>query len=546
MSYTVLARRYRSRSFDELVGQRAIADTLQRAVEQDRVAHAYLFCGTRGVGKTSLARILACALNVTDELSDPDAVTEAIMRGDDLDVIEIDGASNRGVEQARELIAAAGLSPARSPYRVYIIDEVHMLTSEAFNTLLKTMEEPPSHVKFLLCTTEPHKVPATIRSRCQRFDFRPITRASISDHLAHVLKTEGVEAGPGVLDRVASMGRGSMRDALSVLERLLAAGETSISMEHVEQTLGLPPADLVLSLTDALLDGDASNALTCGETLMQQGLALDQVIESLIDMWRGLMLLRTCGERTDLLDWADATRSELMQRAQLGTPDVFAHGVAVFEALARQASLAASARALFDAALVRLALGMAIEDDEGPSAGAPASGAVKKKLKGASEARSARRSSSVAATEASRQAASKAGGASSSGTKDYDARSKAASEKTLKGARSPGECWGGIVGLLEGSSVQAAAQMLEPVSLESGVLTVRMQGGHSGVVADRIDDMRAAAAKAGVTLQLQEAQDGASPVAQQVHEAGADPLVQMVSDVFDAQVVKVQPPKQQD
>ena len=158
MSYTVLARRYRSRDFDEVVGQEPIARTLRNAISSGRVAHAYLFCGTRGVGKTTMARLFARALNVTDDLSEAEAIADAVMRGEDLDVIEIDGASNRGVQEARDLIASAGLKPARCPYRIYIIDEVHMLTRDAFNALLKTMEEPPEHVKFILCTTEPNDV----------------------------------------------------------------------------------------------------------------------------------------------------------------------------------------------------------------------------------------------------------------------------------------------------------------------------------------------------------------------------------------------------
>src|SRR5262249_21351667 len=197
------------------------ARTLRNAIAQDRVAHAYLFCGTRGVGKTSMARIFAKALNATDdkgrEIKD---VADAIMRGQDTDVIEIDGASNNSVDQARELIANRIYRRLRGRHKVYIIDEVHMLSTAAFNALLKTMEEPPEHVVFILCTTESHKVPATIQSRCQRFDFRPIPTAKIARHLGAVVKGESAEAEPELLHQVARLGAGSMRDALSPLDRL--------------------------------------------------------------------------------------------------------------------------------------------------------------------------------------------------------------------------------------------------------------------------------------------------------------------------------------
>ena len=219
MSYTALARRYRSTGFEDIVGQEPIAKTLQAAIKADRVAHAYLFTGTRGVGKTTMARVFAKALNDTTP-----EIEQAIMSGQDTDVIEIDGASNNSVDDARELIANSVYRPMKGPYKIYIIDEVHMLSTAAFNALLKTMEEPPEHVKFILCTTESHKLPATIQSRCQRYDFRAIPMPVIADRLGFVVKNEKLKAEPELLSMVARLGNGSMRDALSIMDRLMASG----------------------------------------------------------------------------------------------------------------------------------------------------------------------------------------------------------------------------------------------------------------------------------------------------------------------------------
>src|SRR4051812_20748142 len=211
MAYTVLARRYRSQDFDEVVGQKPIADTLENAIKANRVAHAYLFVGTRGVGKTTMARLFAKALN-----GGKPEIDEAIMQGRDTDVIEIDGASNNSVDDARDLIANSIYRPLRGKYKIYIIDEVHMLSTAAFNALLKTMEEPPEHVKFILCTTEPQKVLPTIQSRCQRFDFRNIPTSQIAEHLVRIVKEEKTTADPELIHLVAQLGNGSMRDALSL------------------------------------------------------------------------------------------------------------------------------------------------------------------------------------------------------------------------------------------------------------------------------------------------------------------------------------------
>ena len=356
MGYTVLARRYRSRDFDEVVGQEPIARTLTNAVASNRIAHAYLFCGTRGVGKTTMARLLARALNITDDLIEADAISDAIMRGEDLDVIEIDGASNRGVQEARDLIASAGLKPSRCPYRIYIIDEVHMLTRDAFNALLKTMEEPPEHVKFILCTTEPNDVLQTIQSRCQRFDFRAIPDHLIADHLQHILGQEGVEADPDALAKVSRLGAGSMRDALSILDRLLAADPKRITKELIEEMLGLPAQSRIEQMLDAVLAGDAADALAVGQDLLQEGITIDQALDSLTESLRALLVATTCGVDTPLLPLSDEARETLRQRADgVDAPGVL-HMIARCEATARHARFTASSRALFDALLVRLSM----------------------------------------------------------------------------------------------------------------------------------------------------------------------------------------------
>lgn len=360
MSYTVLARRYRSQDFSELIGQEPIAKTLKRAIELNRTAHAYLFCGTRGVGKTSMARIFAKALNVNDSLQDKVGIAAAIMAGTDIDVIEIDGASNRGVDDARELISNSIYLPARCPYKIYIIDEVHMLTNEAFNALLKTMEEPPPHVKFILCTTEPHKVPPTIQSRCQRFDFRAIATASIAQHLTTLLKLEKVKADKQVIQQVASLGNGSMRDALSLLDRLLATGETNITMDLLQEMLGIPDQKLIENLINAIAAGDTTSSLLATTELLNGGLSLDQLNEVLVNYMRQLMLISVCNGNKEaegqLIDQSPEMCDTLRQQAaNFDTPSLV-HMIVLLENVQRAIKSSSTARALFDAAIVRIAL----------------------------------------------------------------------------------------------------------------------------------------------------------------------------------------------
>jgi DNA polymerase III subunit gamma/tau len=353
MAYTVLARRYRSRDFDEVVGQEPIARTLQTAIKTGRVAHAYLFTGTRGVGKTSTARIFAKAINNPD--GNPE-VDQAIMQGRDTDVIEIDAASNTSVEQARELIANSIYRPLRGRHKIYIIDEVHMLSTAAFNALLKTMEEPPEHVIFILCTTESHKVPATIQSRCQRFDFRNIPTARIGEHLTSVIKDEGLSAEPELVHTVARLGNGSMRDALSLLDRLMAAGEKKLTVQLLEELLGLPQRELVSALIDAAADGDPKTALERADDLLKRGISADQMIESLLDRLRDLMVMSACGPETDLVDLVGNARHDEAERAAKFDAAGLVHMIALCESIQRAIKSSSVPRALVDAMVVRLAL----------------------------------------------------------------------------------------------------------------------------------------------------------------------------------------------
>ncbi|HYD01139.1 MAG TPA: DNA polymerase III subunit gamma/tau [Phycisphaerales bacterium] len=352
-SYLVLARKYRSQTFDQLVGQEATVNTLLTAIKLGRVAHAYLFTGTRGVGKTSSARLFADAINNPD--ADP-AIRKAILSGQDTDVIEIDAASNSGVDEARDLIANSVYAPMRGRKKIYIIDECHMLSTAAFNALLKTMEEPPAHVVFILCTTETHKVPATIQSRCQRFDFRNIAVPQIAQHLAAILKKEGFSAEDELLYQVARLGNGSMRDALSLLDRLIAAGEKKLTLPMLERLLGLPDRDVVVSLVDAVAAADAAQALDVAGALLTKGVSIDQLLTTLAERFRDLMVLAACGPETSLIELSDESRKTAARQAQAFDAAGLVHMITLVESVAGRAKSSSFPRALVDALIVRLAM----------------------------------------------------------------------------------------------------------------------------------------------------------------------------------------------
>ena len=269
----MLYRKWRPRTFAEVVGQGHVVQTLRNGLASGRVAHAYLFAGPRGTGKTTCARLLAKAVNCLGAGEDPPcgecAICRAVDEGRLLDLIEIDAASNTGVDDVRELQEKVGFQPAQARYKVYAIDEVHMLSNAAFNALLKTLEEPPPHTIFVLATTEPHKLPATVVSRCQRFAFRPIAEADIAAHLAHVAEAEGMEAEPEALVLIARHATGALRDGLSLLEQVASGGP--VTVERVREVLGLVPEEGTLAVLEAVAAGDVGETLSALAALLEGG-----------------------------------------------------------------------------------------------------------------------------------------------------------------------------------------------------------------------------------------------------------------------------------
>jgi DNA polymerase-3 subunit gamma/tau len=293
-NYVVVARRYRPQGFTELIGQEHVAQALSNAIATHRVGHAYLFTGARGVGKTSTARILAKALNcVNGPTATPCNVCdscESITRGDDVDVLEMDGASNRGIDDIRQLRQNVNVRPSRSRFKIYIIDEVHQVTKDAFNALLKTLEEPPEHVKFIFCTTEASKIPITILSRCQRFDFAGISYKAIFQRLQQIAATEGVEAEPEALEVIARRAAGSMRDSQSLLEQLLSFASHKITVEDVHGMLGTAGDERLTELVGHLMNRSAVGALGEIDAAMQSGVDVSQLIEQLFGYFRDCMV----------------------------------------------------------------------------------------------------------------------------------------------------------------------------------------------------------------------------------------------------------------
>ena len=356
--YVVVARRYRPQAFDELVGQEHVAKALKGAIESDRVGHAYLFTGARGVGKTSSARILAKALNCERGTSAYPCgeceVCQSIASGDDVDVLEIDGASNRGIDEIRQLRQNVAVRPARARFKIYIIDEVHMLTKEAFNALLKTLEEPPEHVKFIFATTEANKIPITILSRCQRYDFAGIEPTAIHKRLAEIATNEGVEVESDALQIIAMRAAGSMRDSQSLLEQLLSTGDRKITAKDVTELLGLAPAARLSRLVEPLVNRDAAAALAELDATINEGAEVGQLVDQLLGYFRDAMTQAVGCDASQLLYALPTQREEILGVGQrLGVQTLLAISQ-VLDQTAARLRVSTQVRTLAEMALVRI------------------------------------------------------------------------------------------------------------------------------------------------------------------------------------------------
>jgi DNA polymerase-3 subunit gamma/tau len=319
MSYQVIARKYRPQRFRDVVGQDHVTQTLTNAIGQNRIAHAYLFCGPRGTGKTTIARIFAKCLNCTGgpkvDFAEDDPRCKEIAEGRSLDVLEIDGASNRGIEEIRELRETVRYAPAAAKFKVYIIDEVHMLTKEAFNALLKTLEEPPAHVKFMFATTEPEKVLPTILSRCQRFDLRRIPSALIVKHLAQIAQAEKVEVDEAALYAIARGADGGMRDAESTLDQLISFCGAKIVEGDVLSMFGLAARDQILALTRAVFAGEVEAALREFNDLAKNGKDLGRLLGDLLNHFRNLLIFKVSRGDLSLLETSETEAAALGQQS---------------------------------------------------------------------------------------------------------------------------------------------------------------------------------------------------------------------------------------
>jgi len=368
MPYVALYRKYRPQTFDDIVGQSAIVTTLKNQLSSGKIGHAYLFCGMRGTGKTSTARVFAKALNCekgpTPNPCNTCEACKAINSGSMMDVIEMDAASNRGIDDIRDLREKVNFAPSVGRYKIYIIDEVHMLTTEAFNALLKTLEEPPRHVVFILATTEPNKLPPTILSRCMRFDFTRISTAEIVKKLRKIISDLGIEAEEKALVEIARASQGSVRDALSILDKAVAYGEVKLKYQDILNLLGAVNQEVFYDISKAVLQSRSADVLKMLDQLAKQGKDLFRFIDDLLEHFRNILMVCINADR-NLIDVIDEDYKELQKIAKGYTKEKLLSILGILKDAANDAKWSSQPRIIMEAALVKLTRTELWEDQEG-------------------------------------------------------------------------------------------------------------------------------------------------------------------------------------
>lgn len=392
MSHIALYRAWRPQTFQDMVGQQHIVQTLQNAIREQRVSHAYLFSGPRGTGKTTAAKVLAKAVNCTQgpvgsfvEPCNQCAACEGITNGTIMDVVEIDAASNRGIDEIRDIRDKVRYAPSEVRVKVYIIDEVHMLTTEAFNALLKTLEEPPAHVIFVLATTEPHRLPATIISRCQRFDFRQVSLEEQTARLTHICNSEGISAEPEAISYIARLSEGGMRDAISLLEQTAAFAGGEITLEMAVDVTGGIAADQFYQLAQAIQDSNVAAVLSLVEHLMQAGKSADKCMENLVYYFRDLLVIKLAQPTASTSDPMAASNrtttvtdrivdvEQFQQMAQAFSNVQLFTMIDVLNAYQAELKYATSPQTMFEVAMLKLCTLEQAGENDRASAGASSS-----------------------------------------------------------------------------------------------------------------------------------------------------------------------------
>jgi len=483
--YTVLARRFRPQSFDEVIGQEHVAGGLQNAITTGRVAHAYLFTGARGVGKTSMARILAKTLNCPTSAEGQPChecdTCQSIAAGQDVDVMEIDGASNRRIDDIRDLRRNVGVKSMRSRFKIYIIDEVHQLTTEAFNALLKTLEEPPENVKFIFCTTEPSALPETIVSRCQRFDFGLIGLDLIAARLKTISEAEGVAVSDEAVELVARRAGGSMRDSQSMFDQLLAFGRGQVDVGDVHQLLGTAPDELLLAIVEPLVEQRPAEAIKAFEVALAAGAQQDELLGQLIECSRDLMVSASGAESSTFRSVGSEAGVRLAEWADTWGVETAIAAMQVLAETVSRARWTRQSRALADLALVRIATlqrltevsGWLQQLAEGSAAEVPSTGITQKKT---AEVITQDTSPSAAADSTTPQPLPQT---PASRSQAADSEPVAAEDSGPQQAESGTE-------ESEAESSQAEASQAEDVAVEAAEESTPFETGREGVIWDEV------------------------------------------------------------